>query len=317
MQFTFTEDQRLFQQTVRDVLAKECPPEAVRAAWADDAPPVDRARWATLAELGVLSVLVPEDRGGLGMDELDLVLLLEETGRAAVPEPIVETAAVAAPLLPEAGDAVVGVRLASDPYAYGAVGADLLLWEGEGGLSLVPVADAVVQPVRSVDRSRRLATIDGDGQAVDGDPALAFDRGVLGVSAQLLGVAQQLLDVTVEYAKEREQFGQPIGGFQAIKHHLTNVLMTLEFARPVVYRAAWTVARGPVEDRGVHVSMAKVYAAEAAGRAAKTAIQVHGAIGYAFEFDLHLWMKRAWALSAQWGDAAWHRRRVGQALLHA
>jgi alkylation response protein AidB-like acyl-CoA dehydrogenase len=142
-----------------------------------------------------------------------------------------------------------------------------------------------------------------------------FDRGVLGVSAQLLGVAQHLLDVTVAYATEREQFGQPIGGFQAIKHHLTNVLLKLEFARPVVYRAAWTVARGPAADRPVHVSMAKAYAADAAELAAKTAIQVHGAIGYTFEFDLHLWMKRAWALSGQWGDPAWHRRRVREALL--
>jgi alkylation response protein AidB-like acyl-CoA dehydrogenase len=287
----------------------------VRAAWSDDAPPVDRGRWATLAELGVLSVLVPEDRGGLGMDELDLVLLLEEAGRVALPEPIVETAMVAAPLLPQAGEEVVGVRLGADPFVYGAVGADLLLLERQGRLSLVPAADATIAPVRSVDRARRLATVEADGPGVEGDIDLAFERGVLGVSAQLLGVAQHLLDVTVEYAKEREQFGQPIGGFQAIKHHLTNVLLKLEFARPVVHRAAWTVARGPAEERAVHVSMAKAYAVGAAELAAKTAIQVHGAIGYTFEFDLHLWMKRAWALSAQWGDAAWHRRRVRDALL--
>jgi len=343
MDFSFTDDQRLFQETVRDFLAKECPSDAVRAAWEADGPGRSEGRWAKLAEMGLLGVTVPEAHGGLGMDELDLVLLLEEAGRVCLPEPIVETVAVAAPLLADlragsggaaavewlpriaAGDGVVTVGFERDLYVSEGATAELLLLERGGELHAVPWADAAVVSQRSVDRARRIARVEWtpspDTLLAAGDEAraaldAAFDRGVLGVSAMLLGVTQHLLDVTVEYATAREQFGQPIGGFQAVKHHLADTKLRLEFARPMVYRAAWTVARGsdPAE-RASHVSMAKSYAAEAAAHAARTALQVHGAIGYTFEYDLHLWMKRAWALNAQWGDAAWHRRRVAGSLL--
>ena len=131
----------------------------------------------------------------------------------------------------------------------------------------------------------------------------AFDRGALAVAAQLLGVTEQLIEIAADYACEREQFGRPIGSFQAIKHHLANVLLALEFARPVTYRAAYSVAHDH-PDRSIHVSMAKSFASDAATLAARTALQVHGAIGYTWEHDLHLWMKRAWALAAAWGDAS-------------
>lgn len=347
MKFAFTPDQRLFQETVRDLLAKECPPESVRAAWESDGPGRSEARWGQLAEMGVLGLTTPEAFGGLGMDELDLVLLLEEAGYVCLPEPIVETVAVAAPLLADlsagsgaaaagtwlprlvAGDAVATVGFERDAYVSEGATAELLLLERDGELHAVPWADAAVVSQRSVDRARRIARVEWtptpDTLLADGDEArtvlaAAFDRGVLGVSAVLLGVAQRLLDTTVEYATAREQFGQPIGGFQAVKHHLADTLLKLDFARPMVYRAAWTVARAaegeadPAE-RATHVSMAKSYAAEAAALAAKTSLQVHGAIGYTFEYDLHLWMKRAWALNGQWGDAAWHRRRVAAAVL--
>src|SRR5439155_24977645 len=108
----------------------------------------------------------------------------------------------------------------------------------------------------------------------------------------------------------REQFGRPVGSFQAVKHHLADVLVQLELARPVVYRAAWSLAHR-LPERSTHVSMAKACASDAAGEAARAALQCHGAIGYSFEHDLHLWMKRAWALARTWGDAAWHRARIG------
>jgi alkylation response protein AidB-like acyl-CoA dehydrogenase len=99
-----------------------------------------------------------------------------------------------------------------------------------------------------------------------------------------------------------------------VKHHLANARLALEFARPLVYRAAWTVATGDSE-RPVAVSLAKASASDAARLAARVALQCHGAIGYTTEYDLHLFMKRAWALAASWGDAAWHRARVGRAIL--
>jgi alkylation response protein AidB-like acyl-CoA dehydrogenase len=123
-----------------------------------------------------------------------------------------------------------------------------------------------------------------------------------------------MLDTTVEYAQSRHQFGVPIGSFQAVKHHLADVALGLEFARPLVYRAAYSLARRD-PDRSAHVSMAKARASEAALLAGRVALQMHGAIGYTTEYDLHLWMKRAWALAASWGDAAWHHDRVGRAIL--
>src|SRR5439155_26410495 len=141
-----------------------------------------------------------------------------------------------------------------------------------------------------------------------------LDRAALATAAELCGLGQHLIAVTVEYVKVRRQFGSPVGSFQAVKHMLADAHLGIEFARPVVYRAAWSMARGR-PDRSVHVSMAKAMASEAALRAARAALQCHGAIGYSFEYDLHLWMKRVWALAAAWGDAAWHRARVASAVL--
>jgi alkylation response protein AidB-like acyl-CoA dehydrogenase len=152
------------------------------------------------------------------------------------------------------------------------------------------------------------------GEEARGAVARAFDRGALATAAQLLGVANRLIEIAANYAREREQFGKPIGSFQAVKHHLANAMLALEFARPVTYRAAYSIAHAH-GDSPTHVSMAKAYASDAALLAARTALQVHGAIGYTWEHDLHLWMKRAWALAAAWGDASWHRERVAQAVL--
>lgn len=310
MRFAFTDDQLAMRDAVRDFLEKECPPKVVRDAWTNDTG--RSGLWRKLGELGVLGVLAPEDQGGLGGDFLDLVLLLEEAGRAALPEPLVEHAAVAVPELDDATDAASGaitVTVASSPFVPSADTADLILV----GHEFVPPQTFALEQRLAVDRSRRIFQDDRLDVGVSSD---AFDRAALGTAAQLVGLAQHLLDTTVEYAKQRHQFGVPIGSFQAIKHKLADVRLALEFARPVVYRAAYAVAHADRE-RSVHVSMAKAYASDAALLSARHALQVHGAIGYSYEHDLHLWMKRAWALAAEWGDAASHRRRVGRAILGA
>ena len=135
----------------------------------------------------------------------------------------------------------------------------------------------------------------------------------MGTGAVLLGVADRLITMTAAYAVDRVQFGVPIGSFQAVKHHLANALIRLEFARPAVYRAAWSLDIGD-PDAGSHASMAKALASDAATGAARIALQVHGAIGYTWEHDIHLWMKRAWSLAAAWGDAGFHRARVLESL---
>ena len=328
MRFAFTEQQTELRAAVGDLLAKECPAGVVRQAWTNDTGRTERV-WKALAEMGVPGVLAPEATGGIGGDEVDLIGVLEETGRAALPEPIVETAAVAVPLLAEAGDDRASPLVASgagaaaiaptDDLAVWADTVDLVILFDDTGVHAVSGADMTIEGRHSVDGARRLFRVDarlGDSTRVGGPEAaeLAFDRGALGTAAQLLGLGRAMLDVTVEYAKERQQFGAPIGSFQAVKHHLADVRLALEFAAPLVYRAAWSIAERDAE-RSVHVSMAKAQASDAAVLASRAALQCHGAIGYTTEHDLHLWMKRSWALAAAWGDAAWHRRRVGRAIL--
>jgi alkylation response protein AidB-like acyl-CoA dehydrogenase len=341
MRFAFTEDQLLFQKAVRDLLAKECPPAAVREVWADaraatpiQVPPTLPFRWQKLAEMGVVGLLAPAGSGGLGLSEVDLVLTVEECGRAALPEPIIETAAVAVPLLVAAGDRRVDVVAAGNcpvavalpdtgPYLAGATTARLLILPSGGELYAIDPADAEITPVDSVDPTRRLATVTWKPTAATrldvpaGAAGQAFDRGALAAAAFLVGLADRMIELTADYARERQQFGQPIGSFQAVKHLLADALLRIDFARPAVYRAAWSLAQPAMaaDVRGRDVSMAKAYASDAATRAARVALQVHGAIGYTWEHDLHLWMKRGWALAAAWGDAAWHRRRVGGWLL--
>jgi len=311
LRFAFSDEQLAMRDAVRAFLEKECPPKVVRDAWTNDTG--RSGLWSRLGELGVLGVLAPEKSGGFGGDELDLVLLLEESGRAALPEPVVEHAAVAVPLVDEAraeaaaaGAVTITVAPPSGLVLY-ADTADLVLL----GDRFVEPATLQLRQHESVDGSRRLFAIPAPPTSIQ---SASVDRAALGIAAQLIGLADRMLTMTVEYAKERRQFGVPIGSFQAVKHHLADVALALEFSRPLVYRAAWSIARGDA-DRSVHVAMAKARASQTALRAGRVALQVHGAIGYTTEYDLHLWMKRAWALAASWGDAAWHDARVGRAIL--
>jgi alkylation response protein AidB-like acyl-CoA dehydrogenase len=309
MRFAFTGDQKLFAEGLRDLLSKECPPATVRAAW-DDGTGHAPGLWAHLTEMGVFGILVPEDDGGMGGSEVDLVLLLEELGRAAVPGPVLETAAVVAPAL---GDATVVGTAALDgsPYVPHAQVAEIVLVPG----GLVRTAGLPVTDADGIDGGRRLFTVaDSPIEPVDYDEDLAFDRGALAAAAVLVGLSEQMIDVAAEYARQREQYGRPIGVNQAVKHLLADALLKVEFAKPAVYRAAWSIAERE-STRGRDVSMAKAFASDAAYRTSRSAMQVHGAIGYTWEADLQLWMKKSWALQRAWGDATFHRRRVATAVL--
>lgn len=341
MEFLFTDDQLAFQESVRGFLQKECEPERLRKLW-DTESGRSPELWAKLAEMGILGMTAPEKHGGLGMNELDLVLVLEEIGRAALAAPVTETVAVGVPLLAAvgsaalreewiprvvAGDAVLSFGHGDTPFVHEAHVADLLLLQASGddphAVHAVPRGDVTLVPEPDNDPAGRLFRVEwqprAETQIAHGSDAraalaLAFDRAALAAAAQLIGIAQQLVDLAARYATQREQFGRPIGSFQAIKHMLASVQVGVEFARPVLYRAAWTVAHD-VAERSVAVSHAKAAAAEAAIQAARTALQVHGAIGYTWEVDLHIWMKRAWALDVAWGTRLWHRARIGRAVL--
>lgn len=303
MRFSLGDDRIEFADAVRRALTDGCTPKVVRAAWDGD---LDPTIWSTLVDMGTTD---PE------LDWLTRVAVAEEVGRAALPHPWVESAFVCGPLLGEA--VFASTDAGTSPFVPGGADVDVLVLTGIDGLEVVEPGNAELRAVDAVDGSRRLVEIPNwtDGRAVT--PAFDVDlAGALGTAAVLVGLGQHLLDTTVAYVSEREQFGQPVGGFQAVKHHLANAAKDLAFARPLVHRAAHrldTLDPGDTDTaRDIHT--AKALASDAATLTAEIALQCHGAIGYTVEYDLHLWLKRVWALSRAWGDAASHRAEVAELL---
>jgi alkylation response protein AidB-like acyl-CoA dehydrogenase len=187
----------------------------------------------------------------------------------------------------------------------------------------VPREAARITPQPANDPSRKLASVSFEERSAQlvarGDRARALltgalDRGALACAAQSLGACDRMLELAVSYTSERKQFGKPIGSFQAVKHMLASAKVKLEYARPVVMRAAYSLAHASPQ-RAAHVSMAKLVATEAARFAARQALQCHGAIGYTWEQDLHIWMRRAWSFDQAWGRAPFHLARVRSAVL--
>jgi alkylation response protein AidB-like acyl-CoA dehydrogenase len=336
--FSFTDEQVAMRSQLRAFLADRCPPAAVREAWRSSCG-WSPERWSELSEMGVVGMLAPAGAGGLGLGTVDLVGLLEELGWAAAPEPVLDSGALAVPLLDRlaaAGD-TGAARALRDVASGGRVGAVAVRRPGRAGLQLHPAAAEVVvvvdadgvglldrsdaaaiEVLPALDGSRRPATLTLDPATwrplVTGPAAQELadelaDRAAVATAATLVGLADRMLDLAVGYATDRRQFGRPVGAFQAVQHQLADVAVALASARPAVYRAAWTIDAG-LRSRRRDASMAKALASDAAASAARVSLQVHGAIGYTWEHDLHLWMKRAWALVPAWGDARWHRARV-------
>lgn len=292
MDFRISDESLELARAVRDYLTETHGPDVLRAIDAD--PRADEGVWPGLVAMGLPGLLVPEGAGGLGRSLLDGALIAREAGRVALTGPLVDTALIAVPWLIARGET-------SDLGAI-AAGTKTVALQHRCNAWVVDGAGAAL---KSVDPLRRL-TVPEDAPIED---AKLLDLGALMSAAQLIGLAEAMLDQAVGYAKLREQFGQPIGAFQAVKHRLADVAVALEFARPVVWRAAQAVDDG-LASASIHVSHAKYAATDAAYLAGETAIQVHGAMGYTYEVDLHFWMKRSWALSGAWGDRSFHFHRV-------
>lgn len=336
MDFTFSEDQLLFRDSVRDFLSNEVTPDSIRERW-ETKSGRSREFWGSLADLGLTGMLVPESFDGLGMNEMDFVMLAEECGRVALPEPLVDTALLATPLLSStdgndqllasiaAGQTVVAVQQEQGGLVADAEFANELILKKSDSVYVLKSDKAMLVAQQSVDPSRKLFSVqwqEGEARLLcSGEEGrrqqqmLAY-RGALSAAAQLLGLAQRITEMSVAYTSERNQFGKPIGSFQAVKHHLANVAVKTEFARAPVYRAAYSVAN-ELPDVGQHVSQAKLAASEAALAAAKSGIQVHGAMGYTWEVDLHIFMKRAWVLDGIWGTRGEHKACLGEAVFSA
>ena len=335
MDFTFSDEQRMMAASTRELLADVCSPAVLRAV-AEGRDTSGAARWERYCELGLPGLLAPESAGGVGLSNVDFVLIAEELGRAAVPEALVEHAAIGVPLLAEfaseprvrpmleaaaAGTGRVAVALAQEPFVAGAGEADWVLVGAGDELHLVPRSGVRLVEQPANDRLRRLHRIEyspvpatriATGAAVREACSRAVDRGALHAAAQCLGVAERMLEIAVAYASDRKQFGQAIGAYQGLKHQFASAQVKVEFARPVVYAAAASL--GESGEEPVAVSHAKLAAVAAADACARIAMQAHGAMGYSWEVDLHFYMKRAWALAGAWGDGNLHARRVQAAL---
>ncbi len=284
MDFTFTEDQLLFQESAREFLLNEITAEKIRGLWETDSGRSDEL-WRQLAELGLSSITVPEEYGGLGMNELDFILIAQECGYVALPEPLVHTALVAVPTvlaisslkdewLPKiaSGSAKVIVGLEANLLVEDAHLADLLILQSGEELHALKPEQVQLQYNQSVDPSRKLYSIDWtpskdtlvakgpEGRAIIN---AALNRGALGVAAECLGLSQRMIDLAVDYTSERQQFGKPIGSFQAVKHLMSNVAFKLEYAKAPVYRAAYALAHN-LDSAAVNVSQAKFAASEVA-----------------------------------------------------
>ncbi|WP_025736808.1 acyl-CoA dehydrogenase family protein [Mycobacterium genavense] len=317
MKFALDDQQRDFAASIDAALGAADLPRAVRA-WSDGDVAPGRKVWGQLADLGVTALIVPEKYDGLDAHPVDLVVALERLGRWCVPGPVTESIAVAPILLANdergtqlsSGELIVTVAL--PPHAPRAVDADA------AGLVLLAVDDGVSEAAvgechRSVDPSRRLFDVTAGGATWQADIQRAYEFGALATAAQLVGAAEALLNDTVEYAKQRSQFGRVIGSYQAIKHKLADVHIAIELARPLVYGAALALTDDTIT-AARDVSVAKAAASDAGLLAARSALQTHGAIGFTQEHDLSLWLLRVQALRSAWGTPQVHRRRVLEAL---
>lgn len=313
MHVAFSDEQLELRDGIRAALKTECPPEVVRASWTGPVPSLHEA----LAELGVPALSIAEEHDGLGQGPLDWVLVAEELGRACVPGTAAETLVLGpilsahAPALATAvaaGEASVSLHATGEPCPW-AADVDQIFTVGDEGLSRRP--GRTLRPLLSIDLSRRLADVEGPHYRVEADGVQA--AALVAVSAQLIGLSRHMLDGTVAYAKVREQFGNPIGSFQAVQHQLADALVALRFAAPVVYQAAWSCHHA-ASHRELHAHMAKAKASQAAACVSRVALQVHGAIGYTTEYDLHLWLKRALALQRAWGDTNHHLDAIATCL---
>jgi alkylation response protein AidB-like acyl-CoA dehydrogenase len=325
VRFGFTDDQLAVRDAVAGLLDKRAGLTTLQLAWADPGASDVWDLWRDLAGMGVHGLLLPEAQGGSGMDWVTMALVLAEAGRVALPLPLLETAAVGIPLLAAAGDPAGALASLVD-------GSAVLTVAGHPGAgSVAPAASRAdwfvidgylfrrdqvsLEPVASVDRTRDLAAVTpaGAGVAV-GDAAVP---GALATAAVLVGLARAVTRMTVDYVKDRAQFGVPVGSFQAVKHHLADATMHVEFAAPAVWAAAWEYDHGGAvaPDRLARsVSLAKALASDAAERAARTGLQCHGAMGYTDDYHLHAWLKRVWCLAPSFGSARHHRRLVGAGL---
>jgi alkylation response protein AidB-like acyl-CoA dehydrogenase len=324
MDFGFNDEQGAIKETAREMLAKRSPLAKVREA--AESRSYDDALWKEICELGWPGIAIAEEHGGQGLGMVELAILCEELGYAGAATPFLSNASAglfiehagsdeqrerwlggiasgegrgAAAFQPRSNDLV--------PDAEGA--AVLVLNDGDSAV-VIEGSEAQIEPVELIDATRSYAKVSAsDGDSLTGDVEVAADRSAVALAAELTGIAQRALEIAVDYAKERQQFGRPIGAYQAVSHRCAGMLYDTEEARSLTYYAAWCADAEP-ESLPLAASMAKARASDAAWRVTNDALQVLGGIGFTWEHDIQFFLKRAKVDGELLGDARMHRERV-------
>jgi len=341
MNFGFTEEQNLLKDQVQRFMKEACPMSRVRDISNSDST-FDQALWQQAAELGWLGLTIPENFGGLGLKWIDLIVVLEAAAEGLCPLPIASQALASTAILTCAseaqkaswlpamasGEAVVTLGLYDEAHWINpaAVAASAKA-NGEGFVlqGKKPfVNDAVgkdqvtVTAQPTIDSTKPMASVDIDGVEISGsdllpmsEEQLAFltDCGGVATTAEMVGAGAAILAMTNGYAKERIQFGKPIGQYQGVKHRLADMFVDLESYRSLCYFAAWTVDDSP-EELAKAVSMAKGYASDAFAQIGIDGVGLHGAIGFTADYDAQLYLKRSKWARPMYGDSDYHLDRI-------
>ncbi len=325
MEFGFNDEQQEIQRTARQFLADRFKPEKVREL-AESDNPYDDAIWKEMCDLGWPGIAIAEEYGGQGLSLVELVILLEQSGYALAPSPLISNAFAGALIAAAGSDEqrqrwLPGIASGEErgaaefanepgPLVGAAAGSAVLVLADGDGAKLVPTGDAGLERIELIDSTRAyfVARADG-GDPLPGDVAPAVDSGMVALAAESVGVAQRALDIANDYAKEREQFGRPIGAYQAVSHRLADMLWAVEEARSLTYYAAWCAEAEP-ESLPLAASMAKARASDAACEVTHDAIQTLGGIGFTWEHDIHFFLKRAQVSAQLMGSPGVHRERV-------
>ena len=313
MDFDLTEDQKEIKRVAHELLASRSPFAKVREA--AEASEYDGALWAELVELGWPGIAVAEEYGGQGLGAIELAVLLEELGYACAATPFLSTATAAA-VIQAAGSSEQRKRwlgglvsgeitagIGTSELAADAAGAALVLLIDDESADVQLLEAPEADPLVSIDATRRFARVRGEGEPLG---AGAADRFRAAVAAEVVGVCQRALDMTIDYVKEREQFGVPVGSFQAVSHRCAEMLFQTESARSAGYYAAWAAGADP--DRLAEAAaLAGATAADGGREVTASAIQMHGGIGFTWEADVHWLFKRAQLDTALLGGSKRHR----------
>jgi alkylation response protein AidB-like acyl-CoA dehydrogenase len=312
MDFDLTQDQKEIKNVAKELLAARSPFAKVREA--ADSQAYDPALWKELVELGWPGIAVPEEHGGQGLGAVELAVLLEELGYACAATPFLSTAAAAAAIAATGSDEQRSQWLngLATGEATAGIGTRELCADAEGAAVLVLLTDdgaelvhgATVEPFVAIDPTRRFGKVSGGESEPLG--AAAADRIRAAIAAEVVGVCQRALEMTLEYVKDRKQFGVPVGSFQAVSHRCAQMLLGTETARSTALYAAWALEADP-EKGPEAAALAAAAAAEHGREVTASAIQAHGGIGFTWEADVHWLYKRAQLDTVLLGGTRRHR----------